>query len=80
MFCAKFGTGRSGLIYGVLSNAKEWRFIMIDGDGVASTSPRPFETPDKPKLGQVCRIIYRMLHEGLVAERSFGTTGACELR
>mmetsp|Transcript_10659 Transcript_10659/g.32068 ORF Transcript_10659/g.32068 Transcript_10659/m.32068 type:complete len:371 (+) Transcript_10659:1927-3039(+) len=67
-------TGRSGLIYGVLSNAKEWLFIMIDEEDklhVSDIITVKLGTPEQGALRQVCRVIYAMLDAGLQSERNF---------
>ena len=67
-------TGRSGLIYGVLSNAEKWQFIMINEEDklhVSNIITVKLGAPDQAALRQVCSVIYGMLDAGLQAERSF---------
>jgi len=67
-------TGRSGLIYGAVSNAEKWLFIMIDNAGtlyVSDIITVKLGVPDRDALRRVCRAIYGMLDAGLQAERSF---------
>jgi len=65
--------GRTGLIYGVLSDGRDWIFIKIDNDDklyVSDSIIVGLGAPVRDALRQVLRTLYAILEEALRSEKA----------
>jgi len=74
-------TGRRGVMYGVLSTAREWQFATIDGDDRLRISDIIYVgigigSPEKAALRRVCDVLYFILNQGRDSECAFASTRA----